>query len=75
MGGSGFPPQRPATERGLDQPPLLSCVCQGGNLVLAADPEMSDLVRDIGGEFGIDFDKKKSRVIDHFSYEPSLDKT
>jgi hypothetical protein len=36
---------------------------------------MSDLIRDIGGEFGIDFDKKKSRVIDHFSYEPALDKT
>jgi len=36
---------------------------------------MSDLTRDLAGEFGVDYDKKKSRVMDHFSFEPNLDKT
>jgi hypothetical protein len=41
--------------------------------MLVADVGVSDLMRDIAGEFGVDFDRKKARVIDHFSYEPALD--
>lgn len=46
---------------------------QGGNLLLVADANASDLMRDIAGQFGVDFDRKKTRVIDHFSFEPALD--
>ena len=53
----------------------ISCIYinQGGNMMMAVDGEMSDFMREVAAEFGVDFDKKKSIVMDHFSYEPSLD--
>ncbi len=47
---------------------------QGGNLIMAGDKDMSELMREIAGEFGVAFDKRRTAVIDHFTYEPSLDK-
>lgn len=47
---------------------------QGGNLIMAADKDMSELMREIAGEFGVTFDKRRTAVIDHFTYEPALDK-
>jgi hypothetical protein len=41
--------------------------------MLVADVGVSDVMRDLAGEFGVDFDRKRTRVIDHFSYEPALD--
>lgn len=41
---------------------------------MAADKDMSDLMREIAGEFGVAFDKRRTAVIDHFIYEPSLDR-
>lgn len=43
-------------------------------MLVAVDQDMSDLMLDLAGEFGIDFDRKRGRVVDHFSYEPSLDR-
>ena len=47
---------------------------QGGNLIMAGDRDMSELMREIAGEFGVTFDKRRTAVIDHFTYEPALDK-
>lgn len=42
--------------------------------MMAGDKDMSDLMREIAGEFGVAFDKRRTAVIDHFTYEPALDK-
>ena len=41
---------------------------------MAGDRDMSELMREIAGEFGVTFDKRRTAVIDHFTYEPALDK-
>ncbi|TFJ86892.1 hypothetical protein NSK_001980 [Nannochloropsis salina CCMP1776] len=52
---------------------LADFVAQGGNLIMAADVDMSDLTREMASEFGVDFDKKRTVVMDHFSHAPALD--
>jgi oligosaccharyltransferase complex subunit beta len=46
---------------------------EGGNVLLAADREVSDGVRQFVQSFGVTFDKKGTEVIDHFENEVSLD--
>lgn len=41
---------------------------------MAGDKDMSDLMREIAGEFGVAFDKRRTAVMDHFTFEPALDK-
>jgi len=45
----------------------------GGNVIMAGDKGMSELTREIAGEFGVEFEKKRSVVVDHFSYASGLD--
>lgn len=45
----------------------------GGNILFAADESISDTIRSLAENIGIEFDQKKSVVIDHFSYSDKLD--
>mmetsp|Transcript_32652 Transcript_32652/g.33298 ORF Transcript_32652/g.33298 Transcript_32652/m.33298 type:complete len:462 (-) Transcript_32652:143-1528(-) len=53
---------------------ILDFVNFGGNLLVATDSEISDNMRQFAASCGVEFDKKNTEVIDHFSYEPSVDK-
>lgn len=65
----------PTTERfggSLDVAAILDFVDSGKDLIVAADANASDLIRNIAAECGIDFDEDPSAVvIDHGSYAVS----
>ncbi|KAL0395981.1 UNVERIFIED_CONTAM: Dolichyl-diphosphooligosaccharide--protein glycosyltransferase subunit [Sesamum calycinum] len=65
----------PSTERfggSLDMGGVLEFVDSGHDLILAADSNASDLIRNIAAECGVDFDEDPSAVvIDHTSYAVS----
>ncbi|CAH1421633.1 unnamed protein product [Lactuca virosa] len=65
----------PTTERfggSLDVAAILDFVDSGKDLIVAADANASDLIRNIAAECGIDFDEDQSAVvIDHGSYAVS----
>ncbi len=54
---------------------LSEFVEEGGNILFAANKEISDELREFVESFGVYFDKKGSEVIDHFSYDASLDRS
>ena len=56
----------------LDTAAVLEFVDEGrGNLLIAADFDTSDAVRDISAECGVDIDEPGTAVIDHHSYDAS----
>ncbi|CAH9086989.1 unnamed protein product, partial [Cuscuta epithymum] len=56
----------------LDLAAILDFVDSGGDLILAADANASDLIRNVVAECGVDFDEDTSAVvIDHSSYAVS----
>lgn len=65
----------PTTERfggSLDLAAVLNFVDSGHDLIVAADSNASDLIRNIAAECGVDFDEDPSSVvIDHTSYAVS----
>ncbi|KAI5684238.1 hypothetical protein M9H77_05466 [Catharanthus roseus] len=65
----------PTTERfggALDLAAVLNFVDSGHDLIVAADANASDLIRNIAAECGVDFDEDPSAtVIDHTSYAVS----
>lgn len=52
---------------------ILEFVNTGGNILVAADGEITDNMRQFAASCGIEFDKKNSQIIDHFSYAPNVD--
>jgi len=52
---------------------ILEFVNAGGNLLVSSDGEITDNMRQFAASCGVEFDKKNSEIIDHFSYEPTLD--
>ena len=48
-------------------------VQDGGNILVAANRDVSDAVRDLVESFGVAFDKKGTEVIDHFENDATLD--
>jgi oligosaccharyltransferase complex subunit beta len=48
-------------------------VQDGGNILVAANRDVSDAVRDLVESFGVSFDKKGTEVIDHFENDATLD--
>ncbi len=48
-------------------------VQEGGSILLAANRDVSDAVRDFAESFGVSFDKKGTEVIDHFENDVTLD--
>ncbi|CAH9105627.1 unnamed protein product [Cuscuta europaea] len=56
----------------LDLAAILDFVDSGGDLILAADANASDLIRNVAAECGVDFDEDSSAVvIDHSGYAVS----
>lgn len=45
----------------------------GGNLLIGVDEDVSDKMRTLAAQVGVEFDDTQSRVIDHFSYDPATD--
>ena len=39
---------------------------QGGNLVVVGSPNIGDAIRDLGAEFGIEYDEAGTKVISHY---------
>jgi len=52
---------------------ILEFVNAGGNILVAADNEVTDNMRQFAASCGVEFDKKNAEIIDHFAYEPSID--
>lgn len=48
-------------------------VQDGGNILVAANRDVSDSVREFVESFGVSFDKKGTEVIDHFENDATLD--
>lgn len=51
---------------------LMYFLQQGGNVFVTGASVISDAVRDLALECGVDFDPNKSRVVDHFNHVPFL---
>jgi oligosaccharyltransferase complex subunit beta len=52
---------------------ILDFIDDGHNVIVAADPEVSELVRDVASGCGVDFSDENSFVIDHFNFDASDD--
>lgn len=52
---------------------VIEYTTNGGNIILAVDGQMSDMMRFLAESSGIEFDRRGSSVIDHFAFEPSVD--
>lgn len=48
---------------------ILEFVDSGRNLLLAANSDVSDTMRTLAAEVGVDMDDKGTRVLDHFSHQ------
>lgn len=52
----------------LDVPAILEFIDSGRNVLLAANSQVSDTMRTLAAEVGIDVDEKGTKVFDHFSF-------
>ncbi|KAL1919140.1 uncharacterized protein VTP21DRAFT_2522 [Calcarisporiella thermophila] len=52
---------------------LVDFVKLGGNLLIGADPSLTEQLRDFAREFEIEFDERDTWAIDHAGYDPRLD--
>jgi len=52
---------------------IVDFVDEGGNVLVAVDGVVSEATRSFAESCGIDFDRKGSQVLDHFSFEASAD--
>jgi oligosaccharyltransferase complex subunit beta len=55
----------------VDSGALVEFVDAGGNLLLALDTGVSDQVRELAAELGVDVEPAGMAVIDHFSHDPA----
>jgi hypothetical protein len=53
---------------------LIEFIDIGGNLLFGADSDISDSMRVFAETCGVEFDKRGSEIIDHFSFDKNLDK-
>ena len=54
---------------------LLEFLEHGGNLLVAVNEKVSDYMRSFIGQLGVEFDVKDSKVVDHFAFDTTLDKS
>ena len=47
---------------------ITAFVDKGGNLLVGANSQIEDQIRELGSECGVEFDEGKTAVIDHMSY-------
>jgi len=52
---------------------LVEFMDNGGNIFIAADTNVGDVLRDVAAEIGIEIDETGTKVIDHGSYDENMD--
>ncbi|RYG46187.1 hypothetical protein EON67_09820, partial [archaeon] len=67
------PPPAAAGFSGLNAEALTTFVDDGGNLLVAGAGDVSLELRNLAHAFGVDFDAKSSRVIDHHAFHKETD--
>jgi len=55
----------------IDVPSILDFIDEGHNVLIAADSSVSDPIREIAEECGVEFDEEGSFVLDHFHTQSS----
>jgi len=50
---------------------IISFIDGGGNVLVAADSNIGDPIRDLASECGVEFDEEKTALIDHFNFDVS----
>jgi len=53
---------------GLSVQDFTSFIDQGGNIMMGANSQIEDQVRELASECGVEYDEAKTNVIDHMSY-------
>lgn len=53
----------------LSVPEIISFIDGGGNVLVAADSNIGDPIRDLASECGVEYDEEKTAVIDHFNFD------
>jgi len=56
---------------GISSDDVLEFIDSGRNVIVAADSNIGDIVREIASECNIEFDEEETSVIDHFNYDIS----
>lgn len=55
----------------VDNSAILNFIDAGGNVLIAADSNIGEPIRELASECGVEFDEEKTSVIDHMSYDIS----
>ncbi|KAF9167686.1 hypothetical protein DFQ26_003650 [Actinomortierella ambigua] len=58
--------------KGLTAKGFIEFVADGGNLLIAASPDMGTPLRELAREFDVEFDDRQTTVLDHFHYDTKL---
>ncbi|GFR51513.1 hypothetical protein Agub_g13928 [Astrephomene gubernaculifera] len=58
---------------GIDQQTILDFVDSGHNVLMAVSSDVSEAMRSLASEFGVDLDDKGTKVYDHFNYATTAD--
>lgn len=57
----------------IDVPSIIDFIDEGHNVLIAADSSVSDPIREIAEECGVEFDEEGSFVLDHFHTQTNYD--
>ncbi|XP_062505459.1 dolichyl-diphosphooligosaccharide--protein glycosyltransferase 48 kDa subunit-like [Corticium candelabrum] len=62
-----------ATDLGgdIDVAAITNFIDGGGNVIVAANSDVGDVIQELGTECGVDFDEEKTSVIDHLNHDVS----
>merc|ERR1719187_514016 len=55
----------------VDVPAIINFIDGGGNVIVAANSNIGEPVRELASECGVEFDEEKTAVIDHLNYDVS----
>jgi len=53
----------------IDKGTIVDFIDNGGNVLVAASSAVGDVLRDIGGEIGLELDEENTAAIDHLNYD------
>ncbi|PNH04740.1 Dolichyl-diphosphooligosaccharide--protein glycosyltransferase subunit [Tetrabaena socialis] len=68
-----FAPKAEGFGGSIDQQTILDFVDSGHNVLLAVNSEVSEAMRNLAAEFGVDLDDRGTKLFDHFSYATTAD--
>ncbi|KAG0367769.1 Oligosaccharyl transferase 48 kDa subunit [Gamsiella multidivaricata] len=60
--------------KGMSAKAVVGFVADGGNVLVAGSPEMSNTLRELSREFDVEYDNRFTTVLDHFNYDSGLGK-